>query len=504
MNIYVKQTKLTNVTGRVDYISSPERQKEKLIEVVGQTDMTFWKRLAADCQAAYKEREGYKCVEGRELIMELPNKFLKLSKEDQTQRLESLRQKMNELTGTECIIALHDSHGAEEGKPGNCHVHIIYSERQLLIDPEIVVAERNLFFNEEGKRRYKKYDIFQDGELRPGCKLVPKGTVLQERYFGSKNADLATKDWLFETKRELAAWINEELQPDKKRGVPDAEINPFIPTFHVGKGLPEELEAKIKQDNQAIAAYNSLIRNERISLEQAYQNKTLIMLSPDRAAEIRNIFNHLTQEQNPEYKFQDRTAAIPRTRKPDNDKERLRQLYRDAAEARKTVRERYGTIEGKMAGARARTISAEIDRKKREMGIMQMSDYRRAIEKSKREAEWWRKQMNYWKAREYSYGNRIVSLENRKGYLEDQLKREQSKLFPDRQIVQQLKSQIEETRSDIKKVREEYAEVRAEIWHKQREARKEYKRAKKEMKADKKALRAQQRIEKRKNRELSR
>lgn len=141
------------------------------------------------------------------------------------------------------------------------------------------------------------------------------------------------------------------------------------------------------------------------------------MLSPDRAAEIRNIFNHLTQEQNPEYKFQDKTAAIPRTRKPDNDKERLRQLYRDAAEARKTARELYGTIEGKMAGARARTISAEIDRKKREMGIMQMSDYRRAIEKSKREAEWWRKQMSYWKAREYSYGNRIFSLENRKLFM---------------------------------------------------------------------------------------
>lgn len=504
MNIYVRQTKLTNVTGRVDYISSLERQKEKLVAVAGQTDMTFWSMLAKDCQAAYKEREGYKCVEGRELVVELPNKLLEFSEVERQQKLQSLVELMHEQTGTECVVALHDSHGAKEGKPGNCHVHIVFADRQLLLEPEVVVAERNLFFDETGKRRYKKSDIFQDGELKPGCKVVPKGTVLQERHFESKNPELTTKDWLFETKRELAKWINVELEPDKKRGVPDAEVNPFIPLFHVGKGLSEELEMKVKQDNKTIALYNSLIRNKVIGLDQAYQNKTLIMLSPDRAAEISNIFDHLVQEKKPEHQFKDRTAFIPRTKKPVSDKEKLRQLFRDAAEARKTAREMSGTFEGKMASARAKALSAEIDRKKRAMGIMQLSDYRRSVEQAKREAEFWRRQMNYWRAREYRYTNRIFSLDQKRDYLQDQLRREKSKFFPDRAKIRQLEDEIKETKTEIIKAREEYAEARAELWYKQWEAKREYKKSKKEMKENKKELRAQQRLEKRKDKELSR
>ena len=492
INIYVKETKLNDVSGRVDYISNPERQNEKLIAVTGQQDPLFWQHLAADCRFATKNGE---CVEARELIVQLPNSLSELSEEELQQKLQSLKEFIDNRTGTDCVAALHDSHKGSD-KPGNYHVHIIIPERELLPNPEQIIAERNLFFDEEGKRRYKKSDIFEDGELRSGCKLIPKGTVLHERYFSSKNDDLSSRDWLYEIKGDLSGWINQELEPDRKRVVFDQESSPLIPCFHVGKGLPEEKKQSIINDNITISAYNSMIRRGEIPLEAAYRYKTLIMLSPRRATEVRAIFKQILQERNPEYQYQDTTAAVPRTRNRDPEKEELRALYKKSAEFWKKYREEWDPDVKKAMLPQGRAIAAEIDQKKKQMGLWQVADYRKAVEQAKKEADWWRRQMRLINMRLNKYANKESYLEHREEYLKRQIADEENKLFfADRKYIALLESELEEVRNEQKQNREEWAVAREIAWEEEREARREYRAAKRKFKQQKKELREQKKTE---------
>lgn len=96
VHIYEREIKLTDVVGRVSYATDPIRQKEKLLEVTGNTDAEFWKLLAADCQDRFTSRmhkvenkDGTtsmvpdKCCEGRELMIVLPNCWLALPVDEQ-------------------------------------------------------------------------------------------------------------------------------------------------------------------------------------------------------------------------------------------------------------------------------------------------------------------------------------------------------------------------------------------------------------------------------------
>lgn len=158
INMFVRETKLPDVVGRVDYATHPDRQHEKLLAVVGNTDPEFWQHLAADCQATFKPRthtvrkkDGTivevpdKCCEAREYIVMLPNSFMDLPPETQAQKLRALSNYIHKKTGTENVVALHNSHAGKSG-PGNVHVHIIIAERRALPTIEIVTATRNLFF----------------------------------------------------------------------------------------------------------------------------------------------------------------------------------------------------------------------------------------------------------------------------------------------------------------------------------------------------------------------
>ena len=86
----------------------------------------------------------------------------------------------------------------------------------------------------------------ENGELRPGCSIIPKGEVYHKRFFSSKNELLARADYFHEIKQELADWINQELQPDLKRVVYDSEVSPFIPQFKIKEGTP----ADVKKDKE--------------------------------------------------------------------------------------------------------------------------------------------------------------------------------------------------------------------------------------------------------------
>ena len=49
--------------------------------------------------------------------------------------------------GVECVSALHHNK-----RKTNYHIHLIFSERKLLPEPDVKVATRSVFFNEAGQR----------------------------------------------------------------------------------------------------------------------------------------------------------------------------------------------------------------------------------------------------------------------------------------------------------------------------------------------------------------
>lgn len=384
INVYARMTKLTNVVGRVSYISKPERQQEKLIDVVGCTDTEFWKRLAVDCQTAYAQaggnKENSKCCEAREVITAIPNEFLNLPADVRRAKMESLVDQIYEKTGTRSLIALHDSHAGDSDKDGNAHFHIIFSERQELTEPEIKIADRNVFLDENGiRKRTKKEILDESGELRSGCRIVLKGTILAERYFGDKNPAFKEKAWLYDLKQDIADWINEELQPDQMREVYDHK-SPYLVQFHIGKNLPPDVAEARRQANKDIKWINELIHNGVIPAKMAQDFKTRLALSPDRFEEMEAIVaevmlaRHPTQLPPTDRKYYEQSekqmCAAPRTSEGVNEmkKRQLREAYRQNRIIRNKLKNEINPTAQIQLKRDLKAVSAAIDRLRLELG----------------------------------------------------------------------------------------------------------------------------------------
>ena len=97
-------SKLTNVKGRISYISSHARQ-ENLYAVYETTDRNFWRELAKCNQEEFKKSgtEG-NCIEARELIIALPESFVEY---EPSKLLKLFTEHFKQTYGTECIAALH-------------------------------------------------------------------------------------------------------------------------------------------------------------------------------------------------------------------------------------------------------------------------------------------------------------------------------------------------------------------------------------------------------------
>lgn len=256
-NLYARQTALTNIVGRCDYISNPDRQEHLLAVYDGAADLIagdYWRQLAQECQAASKHATpGTKCVQGRELTIQLSNALLRRMDPDQI--AEKLARSFEAEFHRPCMVAIHFNKDMT-----NLHAHLIYAERELLKEPEEKIAPRALFFDEEGKRRYKKAEILDEaGELRPGCRIVKKGEIYERRCFGSVDQTFSHKGWLRDAKKEwLLPLRNGELKGD-------IEITEYDPNTgklaqqHVGKDAPKEIQDRIRKYNRYVRKYNQLI-----------------------------------------------------------------------------------------------------------------------------------------------------------------------------------------------------------------------------------------------------
>lgn len=245
---FIQMSKLSNVKGRISYISDPKRQEHLYATFSTREDMTFWSDLAKECQEEFRRfgTEG-KCIEARELIIALPEEYTQY---DPQMVLRSFTQEFKKRYDVECVSALHHNKTKK-----NYHIHLIFSERRLLPEPDIKIAARSVFYDETGKRvRTKKEITGENGKIREGCTVIKKGEVYESHLFTQKDEVFKNKLFLDEVKQFYTALINRHIEdPEHRLKVFDPN-SVYLPTKKIGKNNPKAVE--IEADNAARQDWN--------------------------------------------------------------------------------------------------------------------------------------------------------------------------------------------------------------------------------------------------------
>ena len=244
---FIQMSKLSNVRGRISYITSHAKQ-ENLYATYRTADHSFWSNLARESQQEFQRSgaEG-KCIEARELIIALPETYTQYEPQ---QVLKDFTEEFRRRYDVECVSALHHNK-----RKTNYHIHLIFSERRLLAEPEVKIATRSVFFDETGKRvRTKKEIMGEDGQIRNGCTVIPKGGVYEQYLFTVKDGRFKSEPFLEEVKRNYTALINRHIaDPEQHLRV----FNPdsiYLPTKKIGKNNPKA--AEMEADNAARQEWN--------------------------------------------------------------------------------------------------------------------------------------------------------------------------------------------------------------------------------------------------------
>lgn len=254
---FIQITKLSNVRGRITYISSHAKQ-EHLYAVYETTDRNYWTEIARCSQQEFKKSgvDG-KCIEARELIIVLPESLYEQGMPDML--LKSFTDKFKEKYGVECVAALHHNKHMT-----NFHIHLIFSERQLLSEPVIKIATRNMFYDEHGNHvRTKKEILDEVGNIRKRCKVIKKGEVYEKKLFTTKNTRFKQEDFLDEVKLFYTRMINRWVTDEKDRLTVFDRNGPYLATKKIGKNNPKV--EQIEKDNRLRMDWNREVDRAIIS-----------------------------------------------------------------------------------------------------------------------------------------------------------------------------------------------------------------------------------------------
>ena len=94
--------------------------------------------------------------------------------------------------GVERTSALHSNKTKT-----NYHIHLIFSERRLLETPDNKVAICDVYFDETRKQIQTKKGITgENGAIRKGCTMIPKGEICEQHMFMTKETFFKSKIFL--------------------------------------------------------------------------------------------------------------------------------------------------------------------------------------------------------------------------------------------------------------------------------------------------------------------
>ena len=253
---FIRQYKLPDVKGKIDYISNPGRQEHLYATYDTTIDERFWDYLAGENQKAF-EKSGAdgKCIEAREFVIMLPPS---LTEYDPQILLKLFTDKFKAEYGLDCSSALHHNKAKT-----NYHIHLIYSERRPLDKPIIKIASRNMFYDENGKHRKTKKEILDEaGNIRPGCKILLKGEEYDNRFFGPKEDYVKTQEFLDDVKHLYTDLINACVKDESERLTVFDRNGPYLATKKIGKNNPKA--DVIRADNEARMEWNRTVDEARV------------------------------------------------------------------------------------------------------------------------------------------------------------------------------------------------------------------------------------------------
>ena len=222
------------------------------------TDRPYWTELARYNQQEFlKSGTEGKCIEARELIIALPESFPDLYYPDKL--LQLFTNRFKEKYGVECVSALHHNK-----RKTNYHIHLIFSERELLPKPIEKIATRNMFYNERGRHVRTKKEILDDsGNVRKGCKVIKKGEVYERILFTTKNKLFKQENYLDEAKHFYTDLINLLIEDDKDKLHVFVKNGLYLATKKIGKNNPKA--EQIKADNEVRMQWNHEVDRALVS-----------------------------------------------------------------------------------------------------------------------------------------------------------------------------------------------------------------------------------------------
>lgn len=139
----------------------------------------------------------------------------------------------------------------------NYHIHLMFADRDVLEKTEVKRAARNMFFDEDGRHvRTKKEILDENGEVRPGCRILLKGGVYDIKWFSGRKEIFKSRGFLPEAKQMYTDLINQLVSPEERQQVFDPS-GPYLPTKKIGKNNP--LADVITTDNELRQEWNRTV-----------------------------------------------------------------------------------------------------------------------------------------------------------------------------------------------------------------------------------------------------
>ena len=128
----------------------------------------------------------------------------------------------------------------------------------MLEQPEVKIATRNMFYDEQGKhRRTKKAVLDEQGNLRAGCSIIPKGEVYESHIFTKKDEWFKNKAFTKEVKELFTDTINRYVKEESEKLSVFQQGGVYLATKKIGKNNPKAEE--IKADNAARQEWNRTV-----------------------------------------------------------------------------------------------------------------------------------------------------------------------------------------------------------------------------------------------------
>lgn len=278
-HIYAQATVLTSAGGRIDYITSKDRQEHLLF--AGRTDPDFWSELVRFNklkQAKNGAGDPDKMVEAREWIVPIPpdawiatwNKICKEHPDWTWKKIEleigkyyagvvehSFNGLVKELEGVEVktVTAIHCSGRDDEGFGINPHAHMILAERVKEESPRL--ETRNQWRDDKGFKVTAQDKELREASGEKGFSFTLKGDPNPDYLFSDKLKCLTSGERMAfgdRFKSRLAeVWSN---HAEKTQYSVFDRSGPYLAQNKVGKNKNEELLGSIRLANTETQEYN--------------------------------------------------------------------------------------------------------------------------------------------------------------------------------------------------------------------------------------------------------